>query len=93
MATQDTAMCRRRPISDNLAENAIRLFLVGRENRLPCDSVKGAELSDIVCSLVETAKVTGVDPVDPYEYLILALIMLPYLGKFPPHEVLENLMP
>lgn len=71
-------MCRRRPISNNLAENAIRLFLVGRENRLPCDSVKGAELSDIVRSLVETAKATGVDP---YEYLILALTMLPCLGK------------
>ena len=31
------------PISNNLAENAIRPFVVGRKNWLFCDSVKGAE--------------------------------------------------
>jgi len=43
------------PISNNLAENAIRPFVVGRKNWLFCDSVKGAESSAIVYSLVETA--------------------------------------
>ena len=33
------------PISNNLAENAIRPFVVGRKNWLFCDSVKGAESS------------------------------------------------
>ena len=40
------------PISNNLAENAIRPFVVGRQNWLFCVSVKGAESSAIVYSLV-----------------------------------------
>ena len=43
-------------ISNNLAENAIRPFVVGRKNWLFCDTPKGAEASAIVYSLVETAK-------------------------------------
>ena len=78
------------PISNNLAENAIRPFVVGRKNWLFCDSVKGAESSAIVYSLVETAKANGIEP---YGYLLLALSMLPYLGKSPTHEELEKLMP
>ena len=78
------------PISNNLAENAIRPFVVGRKNWLFCDSVKGAESSAIVYSLVETAKANGIEP---YEYLLLILTMLPYLGKSPAHEELEKLMP
>ena len=66
------------PISNNLAENAIRPFVVGRKNWLFCDSVKGAESSAIVYSLVETAKANGIEP---YGYLLLVLSMLPYLGK------------
>ena len=50
------------PISNNLAENAIRPFVVGRKNWLFCDSVKGAESSAIVYSLVETAKATALSP-------------------------------
>ena len=78
------------PISNNLAENAIRPFTLGRKNWLFCDSVKGAEASAVVYSLVETAKANDVDP---YEYLLLVLTMLPYLGKSPSHEELEKLMP
>ena len=74
------------PISNNLAENAIRPFVVGRKNWLFCDSVKGAESSAIVYSLVETAKANGIEP---YGYLLLVLSMLPYLGKSPTHEELE----
>ena len=43
-------------ISNNIAENAIRPFVVGRKNWLFCDTVKGAEASAIIYSLVETAK-------------------------------------
>ena len=78
------------PISNNLAENAIRPFVVGRKNWLFCDSVKGAESSAIVYSLVETAKANRIEP---YEYLLLVLSMLPYQGKSPSHEELEKLMP
>ena len=52
--------------------------------------MKGAESSAIVYTLVETAKTNGIDP---YEYLMLVLSMLPYLGKSLAHEELEKLMP
>ncbi len=78
------------PISNNLAENAIRPFAVGRKNWLFCDSVKGADSSAIVYSMVETAKANGVEP---YDYLLLVLSILPSWGKNPSHEKLETLMP
>ena len=78
------------PISNNLAENAIRPFAVGRKNWLFCDTAKGAESSAIVYSLVETAKASGIDP---YDYLFYVLSVLPYYGKSTSHEMLETLMP
>ena len=66
------------------------ILVVGRKNWLFCDSVKGVESSAIVYPLVETAKANGIEP---YEYLMLVLSMLPYLGKSPAHEELEKLMP
>lgn len=78
------------PISNNLAENAIRPFAVGRKNWLFCDTVKGAESSAIVYSMVETAKANGLDP---YDYLLYALSALPYYGKSISHEMLETAMP
>lgn len=78
------------PISNNLAENAIRPFALGRKNWLFCDTVKGAESSAIVYSLVETAKANGIDP---YDYFFHTLSALPYFGKSPAHEKLETLMP
>ena len=78
------------PISNNLAENAIRPFALGRKNWLFCDTVKGAESSAIVYSPVETAKANGIDP---YDYFFHTLSALPYFGKSPAHEKLETLMP
>lgn len=78
------------PLSNNLAENAIRPFAVGRKNWLFCDTVKGAESSAIVYFLVETAKANGIDP---YDYLFYTLSMPPYFGKSPAHEKLDTLMP
>ena len=78
------------PISNNLAENAIRPFTLGRKNWLFCDTVKGAESSAIVYSLVESAKANGVEP---FAYLQNVLLQLPYLGKTQSHEELESLMP
>ena len=78
------------PISNNLAENAIRPFTVGRKNWLFCDTVKGAESSAIVYSMVESAKANGVEP---FAYLQHVLLQLPYLGKNHSHEELESLMP
>ena len=78
------------PISNNLAENAIRPFTLGRKNWLFCDTPKGAETSAIVYSLVESAKANGIEP---FAYLQHVLVQLPYLGKTHSHEELESLMP
>lgn len=77
-------------ISNNLAENAIRPFVAGRKAWLFCDSTKGAESSAIVYSPVEAAKANRIDP---YDYLLRILSLLPYFGKSPSHEQLETLMP
>ena len=77
-------------LSNNLAENAIRPFVIGRKNWLFCDTVKGADSSAIVYSLVESAKANGVEP---YAYLLRLLSFMPNLGKTPPNEELDNLMP
>ena len=78
------------PISNNLAENAIRPFTLDRKNWLFCDTTKGAEASAIVYSLVESAKANGVEP---FAYLQHVLVELPYLGKNQSHEELESFMP
>lgn len=78
------------PISNNLAENAIRPFTLGRKNWLFCDTTKGAEASAIMYSLVESAKANGVEP---FAYLQHVLLQLPYLGKTHSHQELESLMP
>lgn len=78
------------PLSNNLAENAIRPFAVGRKNWLFRDTTKGADSSAIVYSLVETAKANGIEP---YKYLLYALTMMPYVGKIASYETLEALMP
>ena len=78
------------PISNNLAENAIRPFTLGRKNWLFCDTPKGAEASAVVYSLVESAKANGIEP---FSYLQHVLVQLPYLGNSPSHEELETLMP
>ena len=77
-------------VAYNVLIKQVHSFVVGRKNWLFCDSVKGAESSAIVYSLVETAKANGIEP---YGYLLLVLSMLPYLGKSPTHEELEKLMP
>ncbi len=78
------------PISNNLAENAIRPFTLGRKNWLFCDTPKGAEASAIVYSLVESAKAKGIEP---FAYLQHVLVQLPYFGKNHSHKELESLMP
>lgn len=44
------------PISNNLAENVIRPFTIGRANWHIIDTVHGAEASATIYILVETAK-------------------------------------
>jgi transposase len=60
---------------NNLAENAIRPFVVGRKNYLFSGSPDGAQASSDLYSLVETAKAKGLNP---YEYFRFLLEKLPY---------------
>ena len=50
------------PLDTNLVENAIRPFAVGRKNWLFADTVRGAEASANLYSLIETAKANGIEP-------------------------------
>ncbi|WP_024295827.1 IS66 family transposase [Lacrimispora indolis] len=47
---------------NNLEENSIRPFTIGRENRMFSGSPKGAEASAVIYTLIETAKVNGLSP-------------------------------
>ena len=61
-------------LSNNLSENAIRPFTVGRKNWLFCDTPNGAQASAIVYTMVEMAKANGVNV---YHYLTYLLEKLP----------------
>jgi transposase len=62
------------PIDNNLCENAIRPFVVGRHNWLFCDTVAGAQASANLYSLIETCKANGIEP---YTYLVELFRQLP----------------
>lgn len=49
------------PIHNNLAENKIRPFVIGRKNWLFSDTVAGAHTSAAIYSLIETAKANDLD--------------------------------
>jgi hypothetical protein len=74
-------------ISNVLAENAIRPFVIGRKGWLFADTPKGANASAVHYSLVETAKANGLEP---YQYLHDVLTRLPYAETV---EELEALLP
>jgi transposase len=61
-------------ISNNLAENSIRPFTVGRKNWLFSGSPRGAAASAMVYSIIETAKANGLTP---YKYLLYIFKNLP----------------
>jgi transposase len=53
-------------IDNNAIERAIRPFVIGRNNWIFADTVKGAKASANLYSLIETAKLNGLEP---YRYL------------------------
>lgn len=77
-------------ISNNLAENCIRPFTIGRKNWLFSGSPKGAAASAAVYSMVESAKANGLNP---YKYLYYIFSELPgvQFGQHP--EFLEDCLP
>jgi len=74
-------------ISNVLAENAIRPFVIGRKAWLFADTPKGATASANWYSLVETAKANGLEP---HAYLREVIRQLPYADTV---EELEALLP
>jgi len=64
------------PPDNNLAENAIRPFVVGRKNWLFSGSPSGAKASAIFFSLIETAKANNIEP---FAYLKYIFTVLPHV--------------
>ena len=74
-------------LDNNGAENAIRPFTVGRKNWLFSQSMRGAEASALLYSLVETSKANGLEP---WAYLRHIFERLPTATEL---EDLEALLP
>jgi transposase len=74
-------------IDNNPAENAIRPFVVGRKNWLFSSSVKGANASAVLYSVIETAKANGLEP---FAYLQQVFKALPNAETV---EQIEALLP
>lgn len=77
-------------ISNNLAENSIRPFTIGRKNWLFSGSPKGAAASAAVYSMIETAKANGLNP---YKYLHYIFSKLPGVQFGQQPELLEDYLP
>jgi transposase len=74
-------------IDNNLAENAIRPFVVGRKNWLFSGSPRGADASAAVYSIIETAKANHLEP---YRYLRYLFAKIPFIENDAEYE---NLIP
>ena len=64
------------PIDNNIAENIVRPFALGRKNWLFNDTVEGAKAAAIYFSILETAKANGIEP---YWYIRFLLEKMPEL--------------
>jgi transposase len=72
-------------IDNNMAENSIRPFVIGRKNWLFSGTPKGAEASALLYSLVETAKA---NKLEPYAYLRHIFDKLPTASSLKDYEML-----
>lgn len=78
-------------MDNNLVENDIRPFVVGRKNWLFFDQPGGAEAGAALYSLIETAKANGLEP---YHYLLYLFDKLPlFEGEGECDEQLKSLLP
>jgi len=74
-------------IDNNAVERAIRPFVIGRNNWLFADTVRGVKASANLYSLIETAKLNGLEP---YRYLCRVFEELPKAQSL--HDI-EQLLP
>lgn len=77
-------------ISNNLAENSIRPFTIGRKNWLFSGSPEGAKASAAVYSIIETAKANDLNP---YKYLLYIFQYMPGVRFEEEPEWLEDFLP
>ena len=77
-------------ISNNLSENSIRPFTIGRKNWLFSGSPTGAAASAGVYTLIETAKANGLNPTKYIEYILKNIPGQCFLED---PELLEDFMP
>jgi transposase len=77
-------------ISNNLAENSIRPFTIGRKNWLFSGSPKGATASAGAYTLIETAKANGLNPT---KYIQFILSDIPGTSFRQHPEFIEDYMP
>ncbi len=74
-------------ISNVLAENAIRPFVVGRKSWLFSDTPAGAKSSAMYFSLIETAKANGLEPFDYMNHVTARIAQVETV------EQMEELLP
>lgn len=78
------------PMDNNLAEQAIRPFTLGRKNFVLINTDHGAKASAMLYSLVETAKANNLIP---YKYFELLLKVIPQHMNDKSHDFLNALLP
>ncbi|MBO5513117.1 MAG: IS66 family transposase [Mogibacterium sp.] len=78
------------PLDNNIAEQAIRPFCVGRNNWKLIDTVGGADASAIIYSIVETAKANDLNI---YKYLKYLLTEIPQHMDETSTDFIEDLLP
>ncbi|WP_196611179.1 IS66 family transposase [Pectinatus brassicae] len=77
-------------ISNNLAENSIRPFTIGRKNWLFSGSPKGAKASAAAYSIIETCKANKIDAYKYLEYIFKKLPNQPIIHN---PALIENYLP
>lgn len=78
------------PMDNNLAEQAIRPFTVGRKNFVLIESDHGAKASAMLYSIVETAKANHLNT---YKYLEMLLTVIPNHMDDKDRSFLDSLLP
>ena len=81
------------PLDTNAVENAIRPFAVGRKNWMFADTVRGAEASANLYSLIETAKANGIEPWAYLQHVFTELpkaVMLEDVEALLPHREIHR---
>lgn len=74
------------PLDNNLLERSLRPIALGRKNHLGSKSPVGAKATAVLYSLIESAKLSGVDPAAYLKAAVLGALEVPFRVVLP-HEV------